>query len=213
MKKFLILMGCLAIFLCGCGGNVKPTPSPTPTVTTIAESEIHQTPVIIPTGPYDNPYAPLGVKTKFTLTDAQQKLFNAYSKDFNFDISIFKGVAPIDVAQVFVECGLEGLWEGEYNLYYFDTRKVAKAQYKAESEQDTATNDIRTRRDQADITLSKLKDGKFVDEGNSSGYIEFDSYKLTADYSGVVAIKQRLHMKQVNDIWMIDQNRMFEEVS
>ena len=198
MKRFLFLIGFLVMLLSACAGSAKNPPP-------------HQEPVPWPTGPWDNPFPQIkGQETKFTLTDTQQALFDAYSKDFNFDISLLKGVSPMDVAHVFIECGIEGYWEGEYNLFYFDTKTVAKEEYKSEYEQDIATRDLRSRRAYADILLPFLKDGTFIDDGNGSGHIEFNSYENTADYEGLAAVKSKMHFKQVNGIWMIDQNNMFD---
>ena len=213
MKKLVILTAGLFLLLSGCGGNINPMPTVPPTAppTASANDDPHQEPVVFPTGDYDKIFPDLG--TKFTLTDKQQSLFDTYSKNFNFDVSVFKGADPIDVAQVFIECGCEGLWEGEYNLYYFAAKKVSKAQYKAEFDSDMNTRDIRTRRDYANILFDKMKDGKFIDEGDDSGYVEFDSIENTSDYSNIVTVKMKLNMKQVNGIWMIDQNKWFETES
>ena len=231
MKRLLILTGCLIVFLTACGShNNHPAWTPilatsttaaltasgadtdTTTAAAAADTEdVHQQPVVFPTGPYDNPFPPVdGKDTKFTLTDTQQSLFDTYTKNFNFDTSIFKGANPVDVAQVFIECGNEGLWEGEYNLFYFDARTLSKAQFKAEDDHDLLTQDIRTRRDYANVMLPYLNDGTFVDEGGGAGYIEFNSYENTPDYTGVVNVKSKLNMQQVNGIWLVDQNRMFE---
>jgi hypothetical protein len=199
------------LFLSACGGNGNDLPPEATTSsapeTPIAEDDVHQEPVVFPTGEYENPFG--DTRTRFTLTDSQQALFNSYSKDFNFDISLFKGASAIDVAQVFIECGIEGLWEGEYNLYYFKSRQVAKADFKAEFEKDLTTLDIRTRRDQANIVFPNLKDGTFVDAGDGSGYIEFDSVEQTADYENLYTVKMRMNFIKVDDIWQIDQNNMF----
>jgi len=118
--------------------------------------------------------------TEFTLTSAQQALYEAYIKDWNFDVSIFKGADPIDVGQVFIQCGLSGYWEGEWNLFhperlYDNTRE----QYKAAHDFDESMYDIRTRKYFADVTLPFLKDGVFVDTGDGSGHIQF--YSMNVD--------------------------------
>jgi len=200
VKRFLLLIGCLSILLSACGSNILQNQSPPP----------HQEAVVWPTGDYVNPFPQVeGKQTKFTLTDAQQALFDAYSKNFSFDISVFKGAAPIDVAQVFIECGIEGYWEGEYNLFYFSDKKVTKVSYKAEYDKDVATRDLRTRRDFADIMMPYLKDGEFIKEGADSGYIRFASYENTSDFTGLVTVVYRTYLKQINGIWMMDQNRLF----
>ncbi|MDR2649530.1 MAG: hypothetical protein LBB94_07425 [Clostridiales bacterium] len=207
MRKFFI--SCLLLFLCACGGNVNTdiTPTVTTTASALAEDDVRQDPVAFPSGEYENPFGDAG--TRFTLTAAQQALFDSYSKDFNFDISLFKDASPVDVAQVFVECGIEGLWEGEYNLYYFETRRVAKADYKADFEKDLSTLDIRTRRDQANLVFPYLKDGVFVEESDGSGYIEFESMEQTSDYETLYKVKTKMNLKKVDGVWKIDQNNMF----
>jgi len=216
MKKLATLAAGLALILSACGGNanVLIVPTPDPTAAAPTAIELHQSPVVFPTGPYENPVTPFeSPESIFTLTDKQQALFDAYSKGFNFDVAVFKGAAPIDVAQVYIECGNECLWEGEYNLFYFSDKVVSKAQYKAEFDDDMAKRDPRTRRDFANLLFPHLKDGKFVDEGNGSGYIEFDSYEVDGNYENLNKVKNRLRLKQVNDIWMIDINNLFEKVS
>ena len=212
MKRFIVLTGCLIVFLSACGGNPGPIPTPPAAVTPTAaatDEDVHQEPVVFPTGPYDNLFPqPEGQNTVFTLTDTQQALFDAYSKNFNFDISIFKNTDPIDIAQVFIECGIEGLWEGEYNMCV--NWPISKAEYRDEALADVAANDIRTRRDKANYVFPYLKDGTFVDGGNGLGYIEFNSYDSSSNYSTVYAVKAKLHLQQVNGIWMIDQTNFFE---
>jgi len=203
------LTGCLAFFLSACGGALGPPPPvSTSSPTAPPTEEVHQEAVVFPTGDYDNPIPDIG--TKFTLTAAQQALFDTYSKDFNFDISVFKGAAPVDVAQVYIECGNEGLWEGEYNLFYLGAAKITKAQYKAGDEQDLSTRDIRTRRDYANLVFPMLNDGKFTDNGDGSGYIEFDSVESTSDYQDIVNVKAKMNLQQVNGIWLINYNKIFE---
>ena len=211
MKRYVILIGCLFIFLTACGSGKKPVPTPSPSPTVADISDIpHQEPVQTPEGEYENPFPPIeGKETVFTLNETQQALFDKYSKDYNFDISVFKGAAPMDVAHVYIECGIEGLWEGEYNLFYFESARLSKASFKAENDQDLATRDIRSRRDYANILLGTLKDGEFVDTGDESGYIRFETYENTSDYESLVAVKSRMYFKKVDGIWMIDQNRMF----
>ena len=210
MKKYLLLAACLFLFLCACGVTEPPVETPTPAPTPTVEEDVHQEEIIWPTGEYDNPFGDVG--TRFTLTETQQKLFDKYSENFNFDISVFKGAAPVDVAQVFIECGINGLWEGEYNLFYFETRQVRKVDFKAEFDRDASAVDIRTRRDYANLLMSGLKDGKFVDDGGGYGHIEFKSYDMTSDYEGIYEAAAKLNLKQVDGIWMINQNNMLEYI-
>ena len=209
MKRLLTVIICLFLFLCACAtsdiNDNTPTPEPSPTASVTEDAR--QSPVPIPTGEYEPP-ADIDLNTKFILTDAQQELFDKYSKDFNFDISVFRDAAPIDVAQVFIECGLHGFWEGEYNLYYFESRTVSKADYKTESEENTAASDIRDRRFFADIMYPFLKDGKFVDTGDDSGYIEFVS--IDSNYVDLYEVNAKMNLKKIDGIWMINQNNPFE---
>ena len=211
MKKQLICAVCLFLLLSACGkteiNETAPTPIPEPSPTAAILEDVHQAPVETPTGDWEPPFV-LKIDSKFTLTDVQQELFDRYSKDFNFDISIFKDASPIDIAHVFIECGIHGFWEGEYNLFYFDKNTVSKAEYKAESEQDLEANDLRNRRAFADILYPFLKEGTFVDAGDDSGYIEFVS--IDSDYVNVYETKAKMNLKKVDGIWMINQNNPFE---
>ena len=173
------------------------------------EKDVHQEEVIFPTYPYENPFPDLGMR--FTLTPKQQTLYDAYIKDFNFNISIFEGVPPIDVAHVFIECGINGLWEGEYNLFYFETKHITKASYKAEFDDDMSKRDIRTRRDMSNLMHSRIKEGTFVDEGNGSGYIEYLTL-ISPDYIGLYEVMAKMNFHEEDGVWKININRIFEEL-
>ena len=226
MKKFLVLT-CLFLFLTACGGNSGAQPSPEPTDYSQQDNnetaeapnqdeDANQEPprqqvVVFPTGEFEDPFtAFVDPDNLFELTEEQQALFDEYSRDFNFDISVFRGVDPIDVAQVFFECGINGLWEGEYYLYYFEYDPVSKEELYAEFMHDLATQDIRLRRSVANASFPNLNDGTFVDLGDGTGYIEFLS--VDQDVLHVYEAMLRLFMRQIDDVWMINQTRFLEVV-
>jgi hypothetical protein len=165
----------------------------------------HQEAVVWPTGSYEPVFGD-NITSKFTLTDAQQQLYDTYTKDFNFDISIFKDATPVDTACVFISCGINGLWEGEYNLYY---DPESKESYKKENDTDLATRDLRSRGDMANIVFPNLKDGKFTDNGDNTGYIEFSSVSPD-DYEKQTPIQMRMNLTKSNDIWMVNFNDTYE---
>jgi len=225
MKKFLVL-ACLFLFFTACGsGNAETQPSPDPTeysqqneneppVPTNHEDEEPQEPpsqqeVVFPTDEFEDPFEGfIDPDNLFELTSEQQALFDEYTRDFNFDISIFRGVDPIDVAHVFIECGINGLWEGEYYLYYFESEPLTKQELYDEFEHDMRTEDIRTRRSVANITFPNLNDGTFVDLGDGFGYIEFLS--VDSDMVNVFEATLRLNMRLVDDVWMINLSRFLQ---
>ena len=217
MKKTILSAACILFFLCACNGTNNPDITPTPTVditpthavSTIDETEVKQEIVIFPSGPIDpDPFPDIGLA--FSLTDTQQALYDKYTKDFNFDISVFAGAHPINAAQVFIECGINGLWEGEYYLLYFDAKHISKAEYKKINDDDLATRDIRTRRGFANYMFSSLKDGTFIEKGDGSGYIEFNS--VESDHIDVYEVTLRMNLNQVDGIWKINYHNPFESV-
>jgi len=218
LKKFLVI-ACLFLFLTACGGNADPSPEPTDyvlqdddeTAETPHQGEVGQQEVVFPTGEFDDPFEPfVDPDNLFELTDEQQALFDEYTRDFNFDVSIFQGVDPIDVAQVFFECGINGLWEGEYYLYYFEFEPLTKEELRIEAEHDIEIRDLRSRRSMADALFPNLNDGTFIDLGDGSGYIEFLS--VHSDMIYVFEAMMRLHMRNVDDVWKINQFRFMELV-
>ena len=195
-------MAFLFLFFTACGGNEEPIPEPT--------TGPRQEEVVFPTGEFEDHFeAFVDPDNLFELTNEQKVLFDEYSRDFNFDISIFQGVDPIDVAHVFIECGINGLWEGEYYLFYFEFDSITKENFHNAFEHDLATQDIRTRRSVANISFPNLNDGTFVDLGNGSGYIEFlsvDAEFGSAHYEAML----RLFMRHVDDVWMINYSRFLQ---
>ena len=218
MKEFLVL-ACLFLFLTACGGSSNPSdnsPYQPPngensaSLNPVENSEPpRQQEVVFPTGELDDPFEEfIDPDNLFELTNEQQALFDEYSRDFNFDISVFQGVDPIDVAQVFVECGVNGLWEGEYNLFYFETNPISIEEFHSAAMHDIETIDLRTRRSMANVTFRNLYDGTFVDQGDGFGYIEFLS--VDSNFVVVVDAMLRLHMRQVDDVWMINHFRFLQ---
>jgi len=218
MKRFLVL-ACLFLFLTACGGSANPNPTDTlpyqdgnPDTqqgVNSAQEPLAQQDVVFPTGEFDDPFETfIDPDNLFELTDEQQALFDEYSRDFNFDISVFQGVDPVDVAQVFIECGINGLWEGEYNLFYFEFNPLSKEEFFIAFEHDMSTTDLRTRRSMANVSFRNLNDGTFVDLGDGSGYIEFHS--VDSDMVNVFEATLRLNMRLVDDVWMINQSRFLQ---
>ena len=204
---------CLFLIFTACGRNVESDTEPTDSLEYQA-NEIPETPrqeeVFFPTGEFEDHFeAFVDPDNLFELTSEQQALFDEYSRDFNFDISIFQGVDPIDVAHVYIECGINGLWEGEYYLYYFEYASLSKELFHNEFVHDFATYDIRMRRSVANMAFPNLNGGTFVDLRDGSGYIEFLS--VNAEFGGehYEAIL-RLYMRNVDDIWMINQSRFLQ---
>ncbi|MDR1913394.1 MAG: hypothetical protein LBQ68_02780 [Clostridiales bacterium] len=203
MKKLLLIITIIFAFS-GCGRNtVIDTSTPTPT-----EVEVHQEQVEIPTGDYDQVFGE-NIETRFELTESQRALYDAYVKDFNFDTSLLKDASAIDTAHIYIECGINGLWEGEYNLFYFKSKPLSKVSYKEENDKDLATLDIRTRRDMANIVFPFLSDGEFTDNGDGTGYIDFESVH-PEDYSKQTLIYMRVNMVQSDGVWLIDFDNKFE---
>ncbi|MDR3240272.1 MAG: hypothetical protein LBT44_09330 [Clostridiales bacterium] len=200
-KKPIIISAYLigAFCLAACSG--KPSPSPPPSPDPVQEA------VIMPSGDYENPFIPPeGFEGKFSLTEQQQQLFDEYSKDFRFDVSAFKDASPVDIAQVFIQCGIEGYWEGEYNLYSFESTDavISKEDFKKESDEDMLLTDLRTRSDYANIAFAGLKDGKFADNGDSTGWIEFTAYETSFEDTALISIEKKMHF-HLNDegIWLV----------
>jgi len=216
MKRFLVLV-CLFLFFTACGGNVESIPELTTDSLEHLSHEADEVPeaprqeeVVFPTGELEDHFENfVDPDNIFELTNEQHALFEEYSRDFNFDISIFQGVNPVDVAQVFIECGINGLWEGEYNLFYFEFDYISKEEFYRGFVHDMATQDIRMRRSLANISFPNLNDGTFVDLGNGSGYIEFLS--VDAEFGQVhYETMLRLYMRHVDDVWLINQSRFLQ---
>ncbi|MDR1539390.1 MAG: hypothetical protein LBU32_15605 [Clostridiales bacterium] len=214
MKKYLlVLAACAAIAIFpACGGQDNPPePSPTdsgPQILPTEEAPVEQEEIIIPTGEYESIYPPS--ETKFTLTQEQTRLFEEYRKDNVFDISVFKDASPVDVAQVFIECGLNGLWLGEYNLWHFATSTLNKESFKAENEKDYNAHDIRSRREMADIVFANLKDGVFEETEDNKGHITFNSIDPS---DGTLNTKVRINFnlrRNSDGIWMIEYDNPYE---
>ena len=208
-------MACIFLFFTACSGNVEPILEPTDSIPQPHEpDEISEAPrqeeVVFPTGEFEDHFETfVDPDNLFELTNEQQALFEEYSRDFNFDISIFQGVDPIDVAQVFIECGINGLWEGEYYLSYFEFGTVSKEAFHREFLHDVATQDIRMRRSVANISFPNLNDGTFFDLGGGSGYIEFLS--VDAEFgSDHYEAMLRLYMRYVDDTWIINRSRFLQ---
>ena len=132
-------------------------------------------------GPHVNPYGE--VTTEFVLSSEEQALYDEFKA--NLDINIFKDIAPASIAKVFVQCGIEGNWEAEYELYskegfYIlndDDEEVyfTKEDWQFFSDKDIRESQLITRKDRADIVLPLLGEAEFVDNGENLGYLTFIS--------------------------------------
>ena len=147
---------------------------------------------------------------KFVLTEIQQSLFDKYINDFSYDITIFKGVSAIDAAHVFIQCWIKDLWEGEYGLLYFGSKEMTKEEYKDELDRQKISQDKLNRQDYANIFYSKLNDGTFYNGFDDSGYISFYTFESTPDYQNVIAVKYRMNLNLVDEIWKVNFNKMLE---
>jgi hypothetical protein len=208
MKKLILPLLLIMLMLsAACGAqndSVTPSPGTTPTPSsTAADDGVHQETVVWPTGTYI-PVFGENIATSFELTSAQQQLYDTYVKDFNFDTAVLADAAPVDIAAVFVECGINGLWEGEYNLFCFNDKPVTRAAYKEENDADLKTLDLRSRRDMASLVFPFINEGTFVDNGDDTGYID----AVTLDPGNVesgVRIGMSVNMTRVDGIWKVNQ--------
>jgi hypothetical protein len=157
----------------------------------------------MPTGEYENPFVtPENFDGEFVLTERQRTLFEAYAKDLKFDVNVFENADPIDVAQVFIECGVVGYWLGEYNLFNFEgaDSPLTKTEAQKQSEADIAKLPLQSRRDQANIVFAYLNNGKFTDNGDGSGFIEYPEINVEDGTVGTRKINLRQNEK---GIWLI----------
>ncbi|MCL2351288.1 MAG: hypothetical protein FWC55_02020 [Firmicutes bacterium] len=219
----IIICAALALFSASCGNN------PGPSAANSASNAVNPAPTAAPPSPTaeltDPPWPTGEVQndvwkklnaggTAFKLTDAQQALFDEYTK--NLDIGIFKDANPVDVAQVYIECGIEGKWEAEYNLYDPNGVFQTKDEYHRAFVADMNNADIRTRRSLADLMFPYLNDGRFIDDGNNLGHILFDSPAETDASQGESAtlgplIKKIFRFSKNGDgIWLLATQNPYE---
>ncbi|MDR1000837.1 MAG: hypothetical protein LBL96_08580 [Clostridiales bacterium] len=217
MKKIILPLLLVLLLLstaCGAQNNIaqissaSPSDSYTPQSSPIVDEDIHQEPVEWPTESY-NPVFGENITTKFELTATQQQLYDTYIKDFSFSTTIFADADPIDIAAVFIECGVNGLWEGEYNLFCFNGEPLTRADYKAENDADLATLDLRSRRDMASLVFPFINEGAFVDNSDGTGYIDTQTLD-PGDIESGARIGMNINMTKVDGVWKVNQSGMVD---
>jgi hypothetical protein len=217
LTRYFLAVIAIAVVFTGCGNrdnsnsnaNIENNATPQPTTQAsggASQGEPTQEEIPWPTGEYVNDFPESD--TTFELDGTQMKLFEEYSRDFEFDVNVLKGASPVDIAMVYIECGLHGYWLGEYNLWFFEEDVVAKESYRDENSEDISKRDIRSRREMADIVFANLSKGEFVDEGNGYGYIKFI---YVNPYSEPPESETKLRMRQSSDdLWMVRHPNPFE---
>ena len=196
--KYPFMLFPLIILMAACGGGSSDESVVTP-MPAVTEGPIEDLPY--PTGDFDDPY--IMVTTEFTLSEKQIELYEKYTE--NLDISIFENVDPVDTAHVWIECGIMGKWECEYNLYSQAGLYVTKEEWQKMNYEDMEKLDIRSRRSMANIMFPFLQEGSFVETGPGIGRLEFESPMMGMEgqyASGAVQDNEMWFVKE-NGIWMV----------
>ncbi len=188
MKKLKFIAIALLLVSVGTSCTKNPNndianiaPSETPKATDESQEDL--------VNPFEN-----GDLPTFSLSEEETKLYEKYISEK--DINIFKDVPAQSVVKVFVQCGIEGELESEFNMFAPETLDgLTLEDYLKvyDSEQIKGTKE--TRQQYAGIAFSKIDEASFVDEGNT-GYIE-----VTA------ATNEKLKLQLVkskNNIWLIN---------
>lgn len=110
----------------------------------------------------------------FGLTDAEIKLYEDFSK--NFDKTIFKDVDPKTIFKLWITAGIDKAWETEYKLYSEESVKNAKL-----TEQvfyNNHMNDLKlekntTRKQVAEFNFSRVDEGTWTENEDGTGKLEF----------------------------------------
>ncbi|MGG3563243.1 DL-endopeptidase inhibitor IseA family protein [Neobacillus rhizosphaerae] len=121
----------------------------------------------------------------FQLNDEQMIVYKAFSKDLNE--THLKGLNPISVAMLYVQAEWEGRYDIGYALY---TDREGYVNWTKEYDKNIPSSD-RMSRKQIPIAYAGLAEGKFIQTGDFTGYIEFTNsgskhgFQMIQDEDGI----------------------------
>lgn len=129
----------------------------------------------------------------FNLTPEQRTEYDEYIK--NADIGTLKGSSPLDVAKIYIQCGIDGNWEAEYNLYAQQGITMTKDEWRELNDVDVGTLDLSTRQSQANYIFPFLQDGQVEEEADTCIITFHDAqereitFKLLKNEDGIWLVK------------------------
>ncbi|WML55959.1 DL-endopeptidase inhibitor IseA family protein [Neobacillus sp. PS2-9] len=121
----------------------------------------------------------------FQLTDEQMIVYKAFSKDLNE--THLKGLDPISIALLYVQAEWEGRYDIAYALY---TDREGYVNWTKEYDENIPSSD-RISRKQIPIAYAGFAEGKFIQTGDFTGYIEFTNsgskhgFQMIQDEDGI----------------------------
>jgi len=151
--------------VCGCNGTqTQPNPEP-PAVVPKYEAPAVAEPDEIESESETDEDVPV-----FALNEEEHRIYAAYREVY--DIEIFRDVAPVSIAMVFIQCGLDGDIDAEYAMFHPEGLTETKEEYTEMNTANDAALDAERRQYYAGVLFASLRDGAFTEEG-STGFITF----------------------------------------
>lgn len=182
IKRLLLLLICcsIALFPAGCGEKVTGQPETGQEEASSRETE-QGTDMPAATEQVENTPAteeqdanesnePEAV---FELTEEEQAIFERYVE--SLDNEIFRDVAPVSIAKIYIQCGVDSLWEPEFSMYAKEGLTISREEYKAAHDEDLEAGYTLTRKAMADYVFPYLQDSEFVEDGGNKGHIDFEA--------------------------------------
>ena len=145
----------------------------------------------------DNPESPfyLPADGSFELTEAELAAFEEYVR--TGDLAALAGVEPVSVIKIWIQAGIYGHLEHEFNLFHPDTLDGDTLElFIFHNTSDGLDGTVRIRQRFADIFFAEMEAGEFTDEGDRA-HISF--YAETGE---AITLSARLNDE---GIWLVER--------
>lgn len=134
----------------------------------------------------------------FEYTDEEIKAFEDFSD--GFDKQVLKSLEPLSIAKLWVQAGIQGAWESEYELYAPSTvgDYSKQLQFNAHTADVISTEnnpDSTPRKTAAAVMFADLPNAVFVEDSDAVGHLEFTANE-SEEKVGLAFVKE-------NDVWLL----------
>ncbi|MDR1531846.1 MAG: hypothetical protein LBS62_06635 [Clostridiales bacterium] len=107
----------------------------------------------------------------FSLTEEERNIYEEFLN--SMDLNVFANVDPISIAKIFIQYGIDGMWEQEYTMFSPEGLVPTKEDYRQLHVRDVESTDIASRKDQADYMFGNMYKGEFVQDSENVGRVHF----------------------------------------
>jgi hypothetical protein len=177
-------LGLACLCLAGCvGQQAPPAAAPTPEATAAPTAAPTPTPAEDPTLVEDPNWDSIPEWEEgdlaenpnpgrvFALTEAERVLYETYLEEM--DTKIFRDAAPVSIAKIHIQCGIDGKWAQEYAMYAPEGLTATPEDFAALHSEDVTSTPIESRQEMADYMFANLDGGEFLQEDDRHGRLRF----------------------------------------